>query len=68
MVRPSSTAEVAATVRLAQASGIPLVPQGGNTGLVGGAVPFEEDGAVLLSLERLNEIREVDALDYSITG
>ena len=67
MVRPASAAEVATAVRLSQAAKIPLVPQGGNTGLVGGAVPFEADGAILLSLERLNKIRQVDALDYSIT-
>ncbi len=67
VVRPASTAEVATAVRLCAEAGVPVVPQGGNTGLVAGGIPFAEDGAVLLSLGRLNRIREVNATDYSIT-
>jgi FAD/FMN-containing dehydrogenase len=67
VVRPGSTEEVATTVKLCRAAGVAVVPQGGNTGLVGGAVPFAEDHAVIVSLGRLNRIRKVDAADYSIT-
>ncbi|MGF1630151.1 MAG: FAD-binding oxidoreductase [Kiloniellaceae bacterium] len=66
VVRPGSTEEVAAAVKLCRAAGAAIVPQGGNTGLVAGAVPFEEDHAVLLSLGRMNRVRKVDAADYSI--
>jgi FAD/FMN-containing dehydrogenase len=67
VVRPASTEEVATTVTLCRAAGVAVVPQGGNTGLVAGAVPFAEDHAVIVSLGRLNRIRKVDAADYSIT-
>lgn len=58
ILRPGSTAEVSAICKLATEHGVALVPQGGNTGLVGGQIPF--NGEVLLSLERLNKIRQVD--------
>src|SRR5690606_6054002 len=67
VVRPGSTAEVATAVQLCRAAGVAIVPQGGNTGLVAGAVPVAEDHAVLVNLGRLNRIRKVDAADYSIT-
>ncbi len=54
VVRPGSTAEVAAAVRAAAAARVPVVPVGGNTGLVGGTMA---EGAVMLSLERMNRIR-----------
>lgn len=54
VVRPASTAEVAACVRLAAAAGVPVVPISGNTGIVGGTMT---EGGVLLSLERMNRIR-----------
>ena len=53
VVRPSSTAEVAAAVRCCAEHGVPLVPQGGNTGLCGGATPHEAGGEVVVSLSRL---------------
>ena len=59
VVRPASTSEVAAILRACAAAGAGVVPQGGNTGLVGGSVP--RGGEVVLSLLRLNEIGEVDA-------
>ncbi|MEC4594324.1 FAD-binding oxidoreductase [Nitrospirillum amazonense] len=65
LLRPSSTQEVAAVVRLTAEAGIALVPQGGNTGLVGGALAAE--GSLLLNLGRLNRIREVDPLDHTMT-
>jgi FAD/FMN-containing dehydrogenase len=65
VVRPGSTAEVAAIVAAARAAGVPLVPQGGNTGLVGGSVPLA--GEMVLSLRRLSEIGSVDHLASQVT-
>jgi FAD/FMN-containing dehydrogenase len=67
VLRPASTDEVAEIVRLCAASRLPIVPQGGNTGLVGGGVPPEDGNNVILSLARMNRVREVDALNYTIT-
>jgi FAD/FMN-containing dehydrogenase len=67
VVRPGSTAEVAAVVRVCAAAGVSLVPQGGNTGLVGGGVPDASGRQVLLSLGRLNKIREIDADNLTFT-
>ncbi|MCS6779057.1 MAG: FAD-binding oxidoreductase [Geminicoccaceae bacterium] len=60
VLRPSSTEEVAAVVRLAAEAGVPLVPQAGNTGLVRGGIPDESGRQVVLSLERMTRIREID--------
>jgi FAD/FMN-containing dehydrogenase len=60
VLRPASTAEVAAVVGEAAALGVPLVPQSGNTGLVRGGVPDASGRQVVLSLERMTRIREVD--------
>lgn len=60
VARPSSPAEVAALVRHAAASGLSIVPQGGNTGLVGGCAAAPEQHAVLLSSRRLNTVRRID--------
>ena len=60
VVRPGSTDEVAAVVRLCAGAGIPIVPQGGNTGLCGGATPDDSGRAIVLSLQRLNRIRGMD--------
>ncbi|WP_439496932.1 FAD-binding oxidoreductase [Bosea sp. (in: a-proteobacteria)] len=60
IVRPGSTAEVAAIVKLAAETGTPLVPQGGNTGLVGGQTPIAEGREIILSLQRLDKVRTVD--------
>src|SRR5258708_17368458 len=59
VLRPGSTAEVSAICKLATEHRIALVPQGGNTGLVGGQTPH--NGEVVISLRRLDKIREVDA-------
>ncbi|MBP6335967.1 MAG: FAD-binding oxidoreductase [Vitreoscilla sp.] len=67
VVRPGSTAEVAAVVRACAAAGVSLVPQGGNTGLVGGGVPDASGRQVLLSLTRLNKIRHIDADNLTFT-
>jgi D-lactate dehydrogenase (cytochrome) len=66
VVRPSSTAEVAEVVKLAAAAGLSIVPQGGNTGLCGGGVPQDEHG-IVLSLGRMNRIRSIDSVDFTIT-
>ena len=65
MLRPGSLAEVQAILKLANETKTPLVPQGGNTGLVGGQIPF--DGELILSLTRLDKIREVDADSNTLT-
>ena len=67
VVRPGSTAEVAEIVRACRAAGVPIVPQGGNTGLCGAATPSENGDAVVLSLARMSRVREVDPLNYTIT-
>ena len=59
VVRPGDTEETAAVVAVCATHGTPLVPQGGNTGLVGGSVP--EERGVVLSLTRLTQLTEVDA-------
>ncbi|RYE35404.1 MAG: FAD-binding oxidoreductase [Hyphomicrobiales bacterium] len=60
IVRPGSTAEVAELVKLAVETGTVLVPQGGNTGLVGGQIPISEGREIILSLQRLDKVRAVD--------
>jgi FAD/FMN-containing dehydrogenase len=62
---PGNTEEVAAVVRICVAAGVAVVPQGGNTGLCGGATPV--GGEVLVSLRRMNRIRAIDADNNSIT-
>jgi FAD/FMN-containing dehydrogenase len=64
VVRPADTRELAEVVGLCAGAGIPIVPQGGNTGLVGGAVP---DGGIVLSTTRLNRIRELDRANRTVT-
>jgi FAD/FMN-containing dehydrogenase len=65
VLRPGSTAEVAAICKLATAHKIALVPQGGNTGLVGGQTAH--NGEVVISLRRLDKIREIDAASNTMT-
>ena len=60
VLRPGSTAEVSAILSIANEARIGIVPQGGNTGLVGGQIPFEHGRDVVLSLTRLNRIRHLD--------
>ena len=62
-VQPDSTAAVAAIVRLCAAARVPIVPQGGNTGMVGGATPSPAGDSVLLGLGRLDRIRHIDPLN-----
>ena len=68
LLKPATTAEVAAIVRICADTGTGIVPQGGNTGLVGGAVPFEKGDEVIVNLGRLNRIRAVDPLNDTLTA
>lgn len=61
LLEPGSAAEVAVIVRAAAAAGVPLVPQGGNTSMVGGATPPADGSAAILSVRRLDRIRRLDA-------
>jgi len=65
VVAPATTEEVAAVVKICAAEGVAITPQGGNTGLVGGQIPFGAE--VLLSLKRLARIRDVSPLDNTMT-
>ncbi len=67
LVKPASTADVAEVIRLAAAAKMPIVPQGGNTGLVGGQVPPEHGRALLVNLSRMNRVRSLDPVDNTIT-
>lgn len=67
LVKPASTAEVSEVVTICAGAGIAVVPQGGNTGLVGGGVPFEHGGEVLLSMGRMNRVRAADPANYTMT-
>ncbi|WP_440480540.1 FAD-binding oxidoreductase [Ramlibacter tataouinensis] len=67
VVRPGSTAEVAAVVRACAAAGVALVPQGGNTGLVCGGVPDASGTQVVLSLQRMNAVRGLDRENLTLT-
>ena len=68
VVRPASTDEVSAVVTLCVREGVAIVPQGGNTGLSGGATPTGARREIVLSLARMNRIREVDPLDDSLVA
>ena len=67
VVLPSTAGEVAAVVSACAEQRVPIVPQGGNTGLAGGATPDASGDAIVLSLKRLNRVREVDAINGTIT-
>ncbi|TCZ65312.1 FAD-binding oxidoreductase [Roseicella aquatilis] len=69
VARPGTTAEVAEVVRRCGAAGLGIVPAGGRTGLCGAAVPAGNGPpSIVLSLERLNRIRQVDARDFSLVA
>jgi FAD/FMN-containing dehydrogenase len=67
VVLPANTADVARVVAACAAARVPIVPQGGRTGLVLGSVPDASGEAVLLSLRRLNRIRDIDATNRTMT-
>jgi len=66
VVRPGTVEEVAAVVEWCRANAVPLVPQGGNTGLVGGSVPLH--GEIVLSLTRLDAVRDLDDISGQVTA
>lgn len=67
VVRPANTQEVAEVVKACAQAGVSIVPQGGNTGLVVGSIPDQSGTQVLLSLQRLNTVRALDADNLTIT-
>ncbi len=67
VVMPETTAQVANIMAFADANDIVVVPQGGNTGFMGGATPDADGRTILLSLRRMNRIREIDAINMSMT-
>ena len=67
VVRPATTEEVAAVVKLCATEKVAIVPQGGNTGMVGGGTPHEAGREIVLSLNRMNRVLEVDVIGYAMT-
>jgi len=67
VARPANTAEVAAVVRECVAARAPMVPQGGNTGLVGGGTPDDSGRAVVISLQRMKRVRSLDLANDTVT-
>ena len=65
VLRPSSVEEVARILKLANDTATPIVPQGGNTGLVGGQIPLHNE--IVLSLNRLDRIRDIDPTSNTLT-
>ena len=67
LVKPSTTEQVSAILKLCNETGTKVVPQGGNTSLVGGSVPFLGGDEIILSLSRMNRVRAVDPLNDTMT-
>ena len=67
LVRPADIDQAAAVVRLCREAGCPIVPQGGHTGLAGGATPDDSGRQVIVSLARMNRVREIDPTGHTIT-
>jgi FAD/FMN-containing dehydrogenase len=67
VVRPANTQEVAAVIHYCSQRGIAIVPQGGNTGMCGAAIPNPNGEEIVLSLARMNKIRSIDALNNTLT-
>ena len=68
IVRPANTAEVAEVMATCYRAGLGIVPQGGNTGYCGGATPDDAEGQVLISLSRMNEVRTIDSVGFTMTA
>jgi len=66
IVKPKSTKEVSSIIKYSYEKNIPCIPQGGNTGLVGGQIPFSKNH-IVISLERISKIREINNVNHSIT-
>ena len=67
VIRPANTEELAAVVRVCAEAHAPIVPQGGNTSMVGGATPTDSGDQFVLSTSRLTRIRDIDPLDLTMT-
>ena len=67
VVRPATTPEVAAIVKCCAAAGVSIVPQGGNTGMVVGSTPDASGNQLVLSLQRLNQVRVIDGANLTVT-
>ena len=67
VARPKSAPEVAAVIKICAEAGVGVVPQGGNTGLVGGSVPSDSGTEIVLNLGRMHKIRAIDAANNTIT-
>ena len=67
VVRPASTAEVAAVVKACAQAGVSIVPQGGNTGMVVGSTPDTSGTQVVLSMQRMNQVRTIDGANLTVT-
>jgi len=67
VVRPADTEQVSIVVRACAELGVPIVPQGGNTGQCGGATPDERGNAIVLSLSRMNRVRAIDTANATLT-
>jgi FAD/FMN-containing dehydrogenase len=67
VLKPGTTEEVAGILKLANETKTAIVPQGGNTGLVGGQIPFESGHEVVVALERLDRVRDIDLASNTMT-
>ena len=67
VVRPGNTDELARVMQACHAAGVPVVPQGGNTSMVGGATPPADGSALVISLARMNRVRAIDPVDMTLT-
>jgi FAD/FMN-containing dehydrogenase len=67
VLRPAGTEQLAAAVRICAAAGVAMVPQGGNTSMVGGATPSEDGRQVVVSMARMHRVRDLDPLDMTLT-
>jgi len=67
VVQPATTQECAAVIEICNAAHLGVVPQGGNTGYCGGATPFDAERQILLSLARMNAVRALDPIGYTMT-
>ncbi|HSG63392.1 MAG TPA: FAD-binding oxidoreductase [Gammaproteobacteria bacterium] len=67
VVQPGSTQECAAILAVCNSAGLGVVPQGGNTGYCGGATPFDAERQILLSLARMNRVRRIDPIGFTMT-
>jgi len=67
VMRPRTTEEVSKIMTWCHANKVPVIPQGGNTGLCGGCIPKDIEGAVILSTDRMNQIRNLDVMGNTIT-